>query len=101
YDEFDAVPNSVRAQAISGYLDDTYRYFRTVRGVELWTRLRDARPQPLAAYLKRIRLPSQKELATEARSRVVFPLVGSTPGAAGSFWVSDLTLHNAFKDPMD
>jgi len=101
YDEFDAVPNSVRAQAVSAYLDDTYRYFRTVRGVELWTRLRDARAQPVAGYLKKIRLPSQKELATEARSRVVFPLVGSTPGAAGSFWVSDLTLHNAYKDPME
>lgn len=100
YDEFDAVPNSMRAQAISAYLDDAYRYYRTVRGVELWTRANGARVQPLAAYLRQIRLPSEKELATETRSRVVFPLVGSTPGAAGSFWVSDLTLHNPFRDAL-
>ncbi|MGZ4779760.1 MAG: hypothetical protein ACXV5L_11220, partial [Thermoanaerobaculia bacterium] len=100
FDEFDAVPNSMRAQAISAYLDDTYRYYRTVRGVELWTRARDARALPVASYLRRIRLPAEKELATEARSRIIFPLVGSTAGASGAFWVSDLTLHNPFREAM-
>ncbi|MGZ4810217.1 MAG: hypothetical protein ACXV7D_12905, partial [Thermoanaerobaculia bacterium] len=79
---------------------DTYRYYRTVRGVELWTRARDARALPVASYLRRIRLPAEKELATEARSRIIFPLVGSTAGASGAFWVSDLTLHNPFREAM-
>ena len=100
YDEFDQVPNSMRAQAVSAYIDDAYRYYRTVRGVELWTRVPSARVQPLAAYMRRIRLPAATDLATEARTRVVFPLVGSTPGAGGTYWVSDLTMLNPFKEPM-
>ena len=100
YDEFDQVPNSMRAQAVSAYIDDAYRYYRTVRGVELWTRVGGVRVQPLAAYMRRISLPAEKDLATEARTRVVFPLLGSTPGAGGTFWVSDLTIFNPFKEPM-
>jgi hypothetical protein len=100
FDEFDNVPNSMRAQAVAAYLDDAYRYFRTVRGVELWTRVRSAPVQPVSSYLRRIHLPAEKELATETRSRIVFPLVGSTPGGGGTFWVSDLTVHNPFKETM-
>jgi hypothetical protein len=100
FDEFDGVPNAMRAQAVSAYLDDAYRYFRTVRGIELWTRVRNAPVQPVASYLRRIRLPARGELATETRSRIMFPLVGSTPGGGGTFWVSDLTLHNPFRESM-
>ena len=43
YDEFDGVPNSVRAQAVAAYIDDVYRFFTTVRGVEIWKRDAEAK----------------------------------------------------------
>jgi len=59
-----------------------------------------ARPSAVDAARGEKKKPSEKELATETRSRIVFPLVGSTPGGAGAFWISDLTLHNPLREPM-
>lgn len=100
FDEFDGVPNAVRAQAVAAYIDDNYRYFTTVRGVELWKRRSDAKAAPVEAYLRRIRLPARTDVVASARSQLVFPAVGSSPGANNSFWVSDLTLHNPFREPI-
>ena len=100
FDEFDGVPNDVRAQAVAAYIDDCYRFFSTVRGVEIWKRKPDAKPAPVEAYLKRIRLPAKTEVVASARAQMVFPAVGSSPGANESFWVSDLTLHNPFREPI-
>jgi hypothetical protein len=100
FDQFDGVTNDLRAQAVSAYLDDTYAFYRSVRGVELWTRRTDAKPRPVADYLRRIRVPGEKELVATGVARMVFPAVGSVPGVGGSYWQSDLTLHNPFRDPM-
>jgi hypothetical protein len=100
FDQFDGVTNDLRAQAVSAYLDDTYAFYRSVRGVELWTRRKDARPRPVAEYLRRIRVPAQKELVATGVARMVFPAVGSVPGVGGSYWQSDLTVHNPFREPM-
>jgi hypothetical protein len=100
FDQFDGVPNDLRAQAVSAYIDDAYRYHKTLRGVELWTRKPDAKPLRVADYLRRIRLPRERDLVTAATQRMVFPAVGSLPGASGNYWVSDLTLHNPYRDPM-
>jgi len=99
-DRFDGVPNDLRAQAVSAYIDDCYRFYKSVRGVELWTRLDAAKPWPVATYLKRIRLPKPAELVESSRDRAVFPLVGNHEGIAGARWVSDLTLHNPFREPI-
>lgn len=100
FDEFDGVPNSVRAQAVSAYLDDTYSFFKSVRGVELWTRNASARSSATGVYLKLIHVPAQKDVVLTPRQRMVFPMVGTVPGANGAFWVSDLTLHNALREPV-
>jgi hypothetical protein len=100
FDQFDGVTNDLRAQAVSSYIDDTYRFYRSVRGVELWTRRTDVRPKPVAEYLRRIRVPDKKELVATGVARMVFPAVGSVPGVGGSYWQSDLTIHNPFRDPM-
>lgn len=100
FDQFDGVTNDLRAQAVSAYLDDTYTFYRSVRGVELWTRRRDAKPRAMADYLRQIRIPNEKELVATGVARMVFPAVGSVPGVGGSYWQSDLTLHNPFRDPM-
>jgi hypothetical protein len=100
FDQFDGVTNDLRAQAVSAYLDDTYRFYRSVRGVELWTRRREVRSHPVADYLRAIRLPDQEELVNGRPERLVFPAVGSVPGVDGAFWQSDLTLHNPYRDPM-
>ncbi|HEY0140317.1 MAG TPA: hypothetical protein VGF48_05440 [Thermoanaerobaculia bacterium] len=100
FDWFDGVPNDLRAQAVSSYIDDCYSFWKSVRGVELWMRRADAKPRPVAEYLKRIRLPQRKELVGSAVARLVFPAVGSVHGAEGSYWQSDLTLHNPFRDPI-
>ncbi len=100
FDEFDGIPNAIRAQAVAAYLDDCYRFYRSERGVELWTRLPNARPATLATYLKKFRIPAQKDVVTAERQRMVFPLVGSVAGANGTFWVSDLILHNALREPV-
>ncbi|HUP48293.1 MAG TPA: hypothetical protein VNA04_05835 [Thermoanaerobaculia bacterium] len=100
FDEFDGVPNAVRAQAVAAYIDDCYRFFASVRGVEIWKREPGAKAAPLESYLRRIRLPEKGDTVASARARMVFPAVGSSPGAAGSFWISDLTLHNPFREPI-
>lgn len=100
FDEFDGVPNAVRAQAIAAYLDDCYRFHKTIRGVELWRRRADARPAAVGSYLRRFRIPTAKELVQSARERMVFPIVGSAPGASGAYWVSDLTLHNPLRESI-
>jgi hypothetical protein len=101
FDQFDGVTNDQRAQAVSAYIDDLYRLRKAVRGVELWTRRTDARPRNAAAYLRLIRMPDEKELVAGVRlARMVFPAVGSVPGVGGSFWQSDLTMHNPFREPL-
>jgi hypothetical protein len=100
FDQFDGVTNDLRAQAVSAYLDDTYRFYRAVRGVELWTRRRDAKPRNVAEYLRAVRLPDEEELVNSRLERLVFPAVGSVPGVNGAFWQSDLTLHNPYREPL-
>ena len=100
FDQFDGVTNDLRAQAVSAYIDDMYQFHKAVRGVELWTRRRDARPRAIADYLRIIRLPTEKELVATSLARMVFPAVGSVSGVGGSYWESDLTMHNPFRDPI-
>jgi len=100
FDQFDGVPNDLRAQAVSAYIDDMYRFTKAVRGVELWTRTAGAKPRAVADYLSLIALPDKKELVSSGVQRMVFPAVGSVGGVAGSYWQSDLTLHNPFRDPL-
>jgi hypothetical protein len=45
-------------------------------------------------------VPEKKELVAGGVQRMIFPAVGSTPGAGGSFWQSDLTIHNPFREPL-
>jgi hypothetical protein len=101
FDVFDGIDNSIRAQAVAGYIDDHYSYAGSTRGVEIWRRRTDAPPLNLNGYLARIRIPTLEELgAIGERSRVVFPSAGSLPGANGAHWQSDLTLHNPLKERM-
>ena len=100
YDQFDGVANEVRAQAVSAYIDELYQFHKAVRGVELWTRRAGVQARPVASYLARIRVPERKELAAGTRARMVFPAVGSVPGIGGSYWQSDLTMHNPFRDAL-
>lgn len=101
FDQFDGVTNDLRAQAVSAYIDEVYRFHKAVRGVELWTRRPDAKARPVHEYLTVIRLPGEKELvAGTALARSVFPAVGSVHGVAGSYWQSDLTMHNPFRTPL-
>ncbi|HVS32476.1 MAG TPA: hypothetical protein VMS98_13620 [Thermoanaerobaculia bacterium] len=102
FDEFDGVPNAMRAQAVAAYIDQTYSYALTARGVELWRRKPSTPPADVAGLLRRIRLPDKEDLvAAGDRTRLVFPGIGSTPGANDSFWRSDLILHNPFKEKLD
>jgi hypothetical protein len=101
YDEFDGIPNDMRAQAVGAYIDDCYRFAKSVRGVELWTRVPHARPAPLASYLWRVHIPDANEVAVTGRERIVFPVIGSVWGVNGAHWVSDLTLHNPLREPID
>lgn len=100
FDEFDGVPNTLRAQAIAAYLDDCYAFYRAIRGVEVWTRRAGARPRRTADYFKLVHMPKVEEVATSFRERMVFPLAGMAAGANGAFWVSNLTLHNPTRDGM-
>lgn len=100
FDMFDGVTNDLRAQAVSAYIDDVYRFHRSVRGVELWTRRTDVKPRAIPDYLHLIRLPDKKELVATGLARMVFPAVGSIGGVGGSYWQSDLTIHNPYRDPM-
>ena len=103
FDQFDGVTNDLRAQAVSAYIHDTYQFHKAVRGVELWTRRTAGAPVARTTpeqYLRVIRLPSKKELVASGVQRLVFPAVGSVPGVGGSYWQSDLTIHNPFRDPL-
>jgi hypothetical protein len=101
FDVFDGIDNSIRAQAVAGYIDDHYSYARSTRGVEIWRRRNDAMSLNLNGYLARIRIPTLEELgAIGERSRIVFPSAGSLPGANGAYWRSDLTIHNPLKERM-
>jgi len=101
FDIFDGIDNAIRAQAVAAYIDDYYTYARSTRGVEIWRRRTDAPPLDLNGYLRRIRIPSVEELGMIGdRSRLVFPSAGSLPGANQTYWRSDLTLHNPFKERM-
>ncbi|HWW62108.1 MAG TPA: hypothetical protein VN181_12130, partial [Thermoanaerobaculia bacterium] len=100
FDSLDGVTNELRAQAVSAYLDDCYRFHRNIRGIELWTRDPNARPRGVGQYLARLRLPSKRELVSSGVARIVFPAVGSAEGAGGSYWISDLTLHNPFRETI-
>ena len=100
FDMFDGVTNDLRAQAVSAYIDDMYGFHRSVRGVELWTRRADAKPRAVADYLGLIRLPGEKELVATGLARMVFPAVGSISGVGDSYWQSDLTIHNPYRDPL-
>ena len=101
FDVFDGIDNAIRAQAVAAYIDDYYTYARSTRGVEIWRRRTDGPPLNLNGYLSRIRIPSVEELGMIGdRSRVVFPSAGSLPGANQTYWRSDLTLHNPFKERM-
>ncbi|HYU27281.1 MAG TPA: hypothetical protein VEO74_18865 [Thermoanaerobaculia bacterium] len=98
FDVFDGIDNAIRAQAVAAYLDDFYSFAHTTRGVEVWVRKSPAPRLNLAGYLRRFRVPTLKELGTiGARSRLVFPTVGTVPGVGGAYWRSDLMLHNPFK----
>ncbi|MDQ3280913.1 MAG: hypothetical protein M3Q69_05840, partial [Acidobacteriota bacterium] len=98
YDQFDGVPNDLRAQAVSAYIDEMYRFHQAVRGVELWTRRADVKPRAVADYLRLIRVPAKKELVSSGLARMIFPVVGSLGGIGGSMWQSDLTMHNPLRE---
>ncbi|HXH37211.1 MAG TPA: hypothetical protein VNN08_01145, partial [Thermoanaerobaculia bacterium] len=101
FDVFDGIDNSIRAQAVAAYIDDHYTYARSTHGVEIWRRSNASPPIDLNGYLSRIRIPSVEELGMLGeRSRLVFPSVGSLPGANATYWRSDLTLHNPFRERM-
>ena len=100
FDMFDGVTNDLRAQAVSAYIDDVYSFHRSVRGVELWTRRTDAKPRGVDDYLGLIRLPNKNELVGTGLARMVFPAVGSVGGVGGSYWQSDLTIHNPYREPL-
>jgi hypothetical protein len=101
FDVFDGIDNSIRAQAVAAYIDDHYTYARSTRGVEIWRRREETTPLNMGGYVSRIRIPSLEELGTIGeRSRVVFPSVGSLPGANATYWRSDLTLHNPLRERM-
>ena len=101
FDQFDGIDNTVRAQAVAAYLDDHYEYADTRYGVELWKRKRTAVPLLTDLYLRRISVPTVKELGTIGnRSRIVFPWMTSQGGGSGTYWRSDLTLHNPTTAPM-
>jgi hypothetical protein len=99
FDNFDGIDNRLRAPAISRYLDDRYRFIRLLRGVELWVRNGETSPVDVQAYLRRITLPSKKEINDAGVAQVVFPSIGSTPGI-DAYWHSDLMIHNPFADSL-
>jgi len=95
FDVFDGIDNSVRAQALASYINDHYVYAHSTWGTELWTRKQTNTPLNLDGYLRQIRIPSLREIGLLGeRARLVFPSVGSVSGASGTYWKSDLTLHN-------
>ena len=101
FDVFDGIDNSVRAQAVASYINDRYSYAASTWGVEVWTRKSGTLRFNLDGYMRQIRLPSLEELGVLGeRARLVFPSVGSVPGANDTYWKSDLMLHNPFSERM-
>ena len=101
FDVFDGIDNVIRAQGVARYIDDHYNYYRTLMGVELWRRKPLTQRIEPDRYVRNLRVPTAKELGTAGtRSTLVFPAVGSVPGANESFWRSDLTLFNPLEQPM-
>jgi hypothetical protein len=45
-------------------------------------------------------VPTEKELVSSGVAQMVFPAVGSLTGVGGSYWQSDLTMHNPFREPI-
>ena len=102
FDTFDGISNDIRAQAVAAYIDDHYRFWRMARGVEIWVRVPKTAAASLDVYLKRIHVPTTKEINEfGALARLIFPAVGSVQGANQTYWRSDLVIHNPFKEPMD
>jgi len=101
FDVFDGIDNSVRAQAVAGYISDHYAYAHSTWGTELWTRKKANPPLNLDGYMRQIRIPSLREIGLLGdRMRLVFPSIGSVGGASGTYWKSDLTLHNPLAERM-
>ncbi|MCU1244701.1 MAG: hypothetical protein JWN02_611 [Acidobacteria bacterium] len=101
FDNFDGVDNRVRAQAVAAYIDEHYAFARATRGVEIWKRRPEVRRFDLHSFLQQIRIPTAKELENDGESaRLIFPSIGSVPGANDSYWRSDLVLHNPFKQAI-
>jgi hypothetical protein len=100
FDNFDGIPNELRAAALAAYLDERYRYSTSVRGVELWERTADAPRFDVRRYLAAQRMPTEEELANARTMRLVFPAVASQRGLAGSEWRTDLILHNPYESPV-
>ena len=94
FDSFDGITNDLRAPALAAYIGDRYRYSATVEGVELWERIDSSAPFTLANYMAEHRLPSPQEVNDARTSDLVFPSVGSGPGAGNSVWRTDLYLYN-------
>jgi hypothetical protein len=101
FDVFDGIDNSVRAPAVASYINDYYSYAASTWGVEVWTRKARMPRLDLDGYMRQIRLPSLQELGVLGeRARLVFPSVGSVPGANETYWKSDLMLHNPSTERM-
>jgi hypothetical protein len=101
FDVFDDIDNSVRAQAVASYINDHYTYTHSTWGTELWTRKKSTTALNLDGYMRQIRLPSLREIRLLGeRARLVFPSIGSVAGASGTYWKSDLTLHNPLAERM-
>lgn len=98
FDNFDGIPNDVRAAAVAAYIDDRYVFHKKVRGVEIWTR-KPARPAFVVdQYLDIARRLDRK--AAAGKEIFIFPSVASLAGANGSQWRTDLTIHNPFDSPV-
>ncbi len=92
YDQFDGIPNDVRAQAVARYINSNYRFTEQVRGIELWTRIAGRTPLSMASYFRGVKVPTS--MPDTSRSIRIFPAAGSIHGATNSFWRSDLIVHN-------
>ncbi|HUP63811.1 MAG TPA: hypothetical protein VM557_00830 [Thermoanaerobaculia bacterium] len=97
YDRFDGIPNHLRAQAVDAYIRDHFQIAEIVRGVEIWERRDGLAPASPETFLSRIGLPEVEALALP--ERLIYPAVGSSVGAAASYWVSDLFIHNPSEKP--
>ena len=101
FDQFDGIDNSIRAQAVAGYLDDHYTYAVTRRGVEIWKRKPVTTALDIDRYMRLIHIPTERELGSiGTRAKLVFPWMTSQEGGFGTRWRSDLTLHNPLAVPM-